>query len=298
MKRRASLLIMCALLVAGGSSAATEMVSMRDGIHLATDVFLPDGEGPWPAILLRSPYGRLALGDLTRMGYVVVSQDMRGYGGSEGLRTPFETDGWGELQDGYDTLEWISAQPWSDGRVGTWGGSALGITQNLLAGSHPEGLSCQFILAGASDLYSQMFFQGGAYRKSMIEGWWRDNGRPSHLAELLAHPSYDARWAPMNSDRRAAGMSCAGLHVGGWYDIFLQGTLNAFMERQHAGGEGSRGEQKLVMGHGTTGASPQPNRESWPILQTPFTPRCGPTPTPCTTSTSRDPPRDGRVSRR
>ena len=150
MKGRASLLIMCALLVAGGSSAATEMVPMRDGIHLATDVFLPDGDGPWPAILLRSPYGRLALGDLTRMGYVVVSQDMRGYGGSEGLRTPFETDGWGELQDGYDTLEWISAQPWSDGRVGTWGGSALGITQNLLAGSHPEGLSCQFILAGAS----------------------------------------------------------------------------------------------------------------------------------------------------
>jgi len=226
----------------------TYMVPMRDGVDLATDVYLPGGKGPWPTIVARTPYGRFGMSDLVDRGYAVVTQDMRGYYGSEGLRTPFETDGWGELRDGYDTLEWVANQSWCNGRIGTWGGSALGITQNMLAGSNPPDLLCQHILAGASDLYSQMFFQGGVLRDMMVRGWWIQNGRPEHLSSLLSHPSYDSRWELMNSERRAGGMSYAAMHVGGWYDIFLQGTLNAFMERQHNGGPGSAGNQKLVMG--------------------------------------------------
>jgi len=251
-------LLSLAHLAAAG--AVTYMVPMRDGVRLATNVYLPTGQGPWPTVLSRTPYGRFRIDELTSRGYAVVTQDWRGYFGSEGVKTPFETDGWGDLQDGYDTVEWIAGQNWSNGNVGTWGGSALGITQNLMAGSYPPHLVCQYILAGASDLYSQMVFQGGVLLKSMVESWWADWGTPQHLADLLSHPNYDSRWALMNSDIRVGGMSYPALHVGGWYDIFLQGTINAFVERQHNGGPGSKGNQKLVMGpwwHGGFGTTTQ-----------------------------------------
>ena len=226
----------------------THMVPMRDGVRLATDVYLPSGEGSWSTVLARTPYGRFKIDELNSRGYVVVTQDWRGYGGSDGVKIPFESDGWGELQDGYDTVEWIANQTWSNGNVGTWGGSALGITQNLMAGSYPPHLVCQHILAAASDMYSQMFFQGGVLRKSMVEAWWGIHGTQEHLADLLSHPNYDSRWNLMDSDKRVGGMNYPGLHVGGWYDIFSQGTVNAFSERQYGGGPGSKGNQKLVMG--------------------------------------------------
>jgi predicted acyl esterase len=185
---------------------------------------------------------------------------MRGFHGSEGFKMPFETDGWGELQDGYDTVEWIVKQNWSDGKVGTWGGSALGITQNMLAGSHPPSLLAQHIIAGASDMYSQMFFQGGVLRKAMVETWYGAQGALDRLADLLSHSAYDERWDLMNSERRVAGMEYPALHLGGWYDIFSQGTINAFAERQYNGGAGSLGNQKMVMGpwwHGGFGTTAQ-----------------------------------------
>jgi predicted acyl esterase len=233
---------------AAGADPQTFMVPMSDGVRLATDVYLPAGEGPWPVVLARTPYGRFAMDDLTSRGYVVVTQDWRGYFGSEGVKLSFETEGWGEHRDGYDTVQWIAAQAFCDGKVGTWGGSALGITQNLMAGSYPENLVCQHILAGASDLYSQLVFQGGALRKSMVEGWWAVHGRLEHLQDLLSHPNYDQRWELLNSERRAPGMEYPAIHVGGWYDIFCQGIINAFEERQYNGGPGSRGNQRLVMG--------------------------------------------------
>ena len=83
------------------------MVEMRDGTGLATDVFLPDGDGPWPTILYRTPYGREEFHengrDLPAYGVVVVTQDMRGRYDSEGADMVFSSDGDGELQDGYDS---------------------------------------------------------------------------------------------------------------------------------------------------------------------------------------------------
>jgi len=256
----AGLGFLCLLHLCIADAVQTYMVPMRDGVRLATDVYLPSGQGPWPTILSRTPYGRFRIDELTGRGYAVVTQDWRGYYGSEGIKMPFESDGWGDLQDGYDTVEWIASQNWSNGKIGTWGGSALGITQNLMAGSYPPHLVCQHILAGASDLYSQMFFQGGVFLKSMVESWWAVHGTPEHLAELLAHPSYDPRWELLNSETRVSGMAYPALHVGGWYDIFLQGTINAFMERQYNGGPGSKGNQKLVIGpwwHGGFGKTTQ-----------------------------------------
>jgi len=242
------------------SSQRTYMVPMSDGVRLATDVYLPEGDGPWPTILARTPYGRFKIDELTARGYAVVTQDWRGYGWSEGEKMPFEAEGWGEHRDGYDTARWIIDQNWSNGLIGTWGGSALGISQNLMAGSYPPGLVCQHILAAADDLYSQMFFQGGVFRKSLVEGWWSAFGNQQQLLELLSHPNYDSRWRLLNCKERVSNMTYPAIHIGGWFDIFSQGTIDSFVTRQHLASAGSRGNQILIMGpwwHGGMGSTVQ-----------------------------------------
>ena len=98
---------------------------MRDGVSLATDVYLPDGPGPWPAVLVRLPYdknGRYCWMPFisryfTERGYAFLPQDVRGKFRSGGETNAFVH----EIEDGYDTIEWITAQPWADGAVGMWG---------------------------------------------------------------------------------------------------------------------------------------------------------------------------------
>jgi putative CocE/NonD family hydrolase len=128
-------------------AAATEyMVRMRDGIRLATDVYLPGGragdDSPGAAILVRLPYDKASswcglptIADyMTRRGYRVVVQDVRGKFRSEGV--PMMSVN--ESADGYDTIDWIVQQPWSNGRVAMWGDSYYGFTQWAAAGAgHP-----------------------------------------------------------------------------------------------------------------------------------------------------------------
>lgn len=122
------------------------MVSMRDGVSLAADVWLPAADGQFPTLLQRTPYGRdvafgsqhiVGMENLRALdaGFAVVIQDSRGCFDSEGSFAPFVH----ESDDGVDTLEWIRAQPFSDGRVATYGASYIGATQMLLAMQGPEG---------------------------------------------------------------------------------------------------------------------------------------------------------------
>lgn len=136
-------------------------VPTRDGVRLTTDVLLPDAEGPFPAILLRTPYGRAsALGAwggerLAARGYAVVAQDLRGKGDSGGsYDLPWVREG----RDGYDTVEWIARQSWSNGAVGMLGGSALGQAQWAAAAERPPHLEALFVFPAISDP-----FFGGAY---------------------------------------------------------------------------------------------------------------------------------------
>jgi putative CocE/NonD family hydrolase len=108
-------------------------VAMADGVRLATDVYLPAaGKPPYPTILLRTPYnkapGKSIANGLCARGYAVVVQDVRGRFASEGKAAIiFGNDGLGgKHHDGHDTLRWIAKQDWSDGKVVTLGGSALG----------------------------------------------------------------------------------------------------------------------------------------------------------------------------
>ena len=239
-------------------TSRTFMVEMGDGARLATDVVLPPaGDGPWPAVLGRTPYGRKQAGApqmAAMLGYAAVSQDMRGRFDSEGENLPFIGCGWVEYRDGAETVDWIRRQPWSNGKVGTLGGSAGGITQNLLAAAAPEGLVCQYIVVAAANLYTDAAYPGGALRKEQIENWTRHNRfDPKTMEVWRAHPAFDEYWHRFDSTRRHDRMTCPAVHVGGWFDTFSQGTIDAFVGRQTHGGEGARGTQKLVMGPWTHG---------------------------------------------
>ncbi|UCD30258.1 MAG: CocE/NonD family hydrolase [Planctomycetota bacterium] len=235
------------------------MMPVQDGTRLATDIFFPDGLGPWPVLLFRTPYnkiGNLPMNYLER-GYAVVMQDFRGRFASEGANDmPFEPDGWGKLRDGYDAIEWIASQPWCNGKVGTCGGSALGITQVMTAGASPPHLKCQLIQVACGSMYHHAVYQGGAFRKALVEDWLSNNRfSPVCMETLLAHPCYDDYWRMMDAGTRSSEIDVPGLFIGGWYDVFCQGTIDAFVWRQYEGGEGARGKQKLIMGpwiHGVT----------------------------------------------
>lgn len=240
----------------------TIMMPMRDGTVLPTDLYLPSPEARGlPCILLRSPAGREAywkdFAQIAKAGYVVAIQDTRSVLDSEGKTFPFLTDGWGKLQDGYDTVEWLAKSPYTNGKIGTWGSSALGITQLLMAPAQPPHLACQYIIFAAASLYHHGIFPGGVLLKHQAESWLgyyaRDTGVLSYVCQ---RPFYNEFWKQLNTLDMAHRVHVPAIHVGGWYDTFLQGTLAAFTSRQENGAEGARGQQKLVIG---------PWTHFWPI---------------------------------
>ncbi len=242
----------------------THMVEMSDGVRLATDVYLPLGSGPWPVVLYRTTYNKNTdgnrPGDEFRLrGYALVVQDCRGLFASEGIFRMFLDDGWGEKKDGYETVLWIRAQPWSNGQIATYGGSARGITQYMLAGSDPPGLVCQYVKEAGSDLYSQGLFHDGAFRKNLIENWTMLRGPEVYdlVMDMVTHsPFYnDELYAYVNFETRYHLVNWPMVHRAGWYDLWLRGAINSFVNIQHHGGPGARGRQKLIIeayGHANT----------------------------------------------
>jgi predicted acyl esterase len=236
--------------------ATAQKVAMGDGVKLATDVYLPgDGTGRYPVLVVRTPYdkskgGPALAANFVRRGYAVVIQDLRGRFKSEGHHAIiFGNDGLGEHQDGPDTIKWIAKQPWCNGKIGSFGGSALGITQNMAAAGAPDELKAQFVAVAFSDYYRQGAYQGGAFRKQLLEGWLRATGMlEKNLATFVAHPRYDDFWKKLNSETYAAKVRAPAVYYGGWYDIFLQGTINSFVATHYHGGKGAKGKCRLVIG--------------------------------------------------
>src|ERR1700686_566837 len=132
-----------------------QTVAMRDGVKLATSIYLPQGQGPWPVVLVRTPYGKdlQATGNAlwTNRDYALVVQDCRGTFKSEGEYRPFMTD----HVDGFDTVEWIAKQPWSNGKIGMYGASAMGIAANLASMMNPPHLVATFVMVARSSIYNQ-----------------------------------------------------------------------------------------------------------------------------------------------
>ena len=138
-------------------------VKMRDGTILRADIYRPNAPGKFPILLTRTPYDKnndleFSLKAVAR-GYVVINQDVRGRYSSEGEWYPFLH----EAEDGYDTIEWAAALPYSDGRVGMYGGSYVGATQMLAAIGHPPHLAGICPVVTASNYHDGWTYQGGAF---------------------------------------------------------------------------------------------------------------------------------------
>jgi predicted acyl esterase len=232
----------------------TRAVAMRDGVKLGTDVYLPSTNGAFPVLLTRTPYNKgIATGigeDGASHGYATVIQDTRGRFASEGANLAFDAD----VEDGYDTVEWVIRQPWCNGKLGTFGGSAGAITQMLLANSGNTNVISQHLTVGGPSLYFHVVYSGGVFRKSLVEDWLRVTMfSPDALKLWASHPSYDDYWQARDLTRHYDKVNAAAVHIGGYFDIFAQGTIDAFVGYQEQGGPGARGKQKLIMGPWTHG---------------------------------------------
>jgi predicted acyl esterase len=239
----------------------TEMVmTTRDGVKLAANVFLPTGAGPFPVVLSRTPYLKDALGELSGYtakkyvdaGYAFVMQDVRGKGHSEGFYEAFVPD----MEDGHDTVEWAAKQPWSNGRIGMVGASALGITTNMAAMAAPPHLVAAFVIVAPYDNLLNAY-PGGVLKDEDTLGWLKGQGESqAQLDQVSGNATNSAFWNEHAMTTQRKFIRIPMYNQGGWYDIFNDGNVENFRWLQNFGSKGARDNQKLYMGpagHGGLG---------------------------------------------
>jgi predicted acyl esterase len=234
-------------------------VPMRDGIRLVADVFLPAVAGRWPTVLVRTPYSRHALGirgyrSFLQHGYAVVIEDLRGRWDSQGTFGLITQ----EAPDGNDTINWIAAQPWSNGKVAMAGSSYLGLVQWWAAingNPHLKAISPMF--SGDDEYADRYYSEGGALQLGHRLLWFAENFPPSptvtialssYISHLplrtsdvaatekrlslwqlaLDHPSFDNFWQGQSLRNSLNRVSAPVLSFGGWFDNYAEGDLDAF----------------------------------------------------------------------
>lgn len=178
---------------------------LSDGATLVSDHYYPAGEGPWPTLLMRQPYGRDIASTVVyahpiwyaRHGYHVVIQDVRGRGDSSGVFYPFRHEG----RDGAESIAWLRKHCACNGRIGMYGFSYQGATQLLAAAEQPAGLECIAPHMTAADLYNGWFYHHGALRLSSTLGWGiqmlREDARRKGLRE--ANVKLEAAWSSIRT---------------------------------------------------------------------------------------------------
>ncbi len=205
-----------------------------------------------------------------RRGYACVIQDVRGRWGSEGTYEPFVN----EAKDGYETLDWVAAQPWCDGNIGMTGESYYGYTQWAVAPLGHPNLKCIAPGDTAADIYASWIYNDNAFCLSTMGGWaYVINGKqdqneflmdPWHLpladmpaaaghpsnayTEWMEHQARDEYWDRVNVCQRYADVKIPALHWGGWYDVFLNGTIGGWEGVRSEAGEEARDKQWLMIG--------------------------------------------------
>ncbi|MEO0456775.1 MAG: CocE/NonD family hydrolase [Cyanobacteria bacterium P01_A01_bin.114] len=254
------------------SSKQSLSMTTRGGVRLDADVYRPDGDGPFPVLLMRQPYGRAIASTVVYAhptwyaahGYIVVVQDVRGRGSSEGTFDLFAH----EVDDGYDSVQWAAQLPGSNGRVGMYGFSYQGMTQLYAAQAKPAALQALAPAMVGYDLYHDWAYENGALRLQAGLGWAiqlaaetarlkqdeaafqalyaasrslpLNNSTPacpdiiqqyapdSFWHDWLAHPSNDTYWQSLKPDLNAVDLPM--LHVGGWFDPYLTGDLRLYRD--------------------------------------------------------------------
>jgi len=260
------------------------LIPMRDGKRLSAYLYFPPGDGPWPAVFEQryaSVQGKTAREDAARLaeaGFVVGLVNFRGTHLSEGTWVGYRALQWGELRDGFDTCEWLAAQQWCTGKIGTFGSSQGGYAQNYLAVTRPPHLVCQHMTDTGLSLFHEGYRIGGTTRPERFKGL-DDNCRDPQdnrrlLAEWFAHPHFDEYWQAEDCTPHFDQMNVPCFTIGSWYDFMNQGSIASFQGRQQQGGPNSRGRQQLVIGpwlHGRlnkgnrVGDLVYPENAAWPV---------------------------------
>jgi putative CocE/NonD family hydrolase len=272
---------------------------LSDGVALVSDHYYPavavHGDGPWPTLLMRQPYGRDIASTVVyahpvwfaRHGYHVVIQDVRGRGNSGGEFYAFRH----EAKDGAETIAWLLTHWACNGRVGMYGFSYQGSTQLLAAVEKPEGLVCIAPHMTAADLYHGWFYHQGALRLASSLGWgvqmlredarrlglreanakleaaWAniraqtnfvpygahpaiaDPGLPGYARDWMAHREYSEFWSELDISSRYDKIEVPALHISGWYDTYLAGSVAGYLAlREGAGTAFARENQYLLAG--------------------------------------------------
>ncbi|NJO79532.1 MAG: CocE/NonD family hydrolase [Cyanobacteria bacterium RM1_2_2] len=252
----------------------THSLQTRDGVRLDADVYYPDSDEAFPVLLMRQPYGRAIASTVVYAhpswyaahGYIVVIQDVRGRGSSEGVFSLFAH----EIEDGEDTVNWAAALPQSSGQVGMYGFSYQGMTQLFAAVNRPAALKILCPSMVAYDLYQDWAYEGGAFCYQLNLGWalqlaaetarrqgdedayrtlYAASRNPplsdpvdvrsgilkhfaadSHYHDWLAHPEPDEYWQKLSPCTYLQTVDLPMLHIGGWFDTYLRGTLRLYEE--------------------------------------------------------------------
>ncbi|NEO86056.1 MAG: CocE/NonD family hydrolase [Spirulina sp. SIO3F2] len=266
----------------------TRSFQNHSGIRLDADVYTPEGDGPFPVLVMRQPYGRAIASTVVYAhprwyaahGYIVVIQDVAGRGSSSGDFEPFGSQ---EIADGYDTVQWAAHLPKSDGQVGMYGFSYQGMTQLYAAQAHPSALKAICPAMAAADLYSGWFYENRAFCLQVNLTWALQLGAETarryhdesafqrlraaaqqppfeHLPETLHNdlqryaPFYfdwhnqtdpeGGYWRSRNPKLESIAPELPMLHVGGWFDPYLRGTLALYQKMQST----STAAQLLLIG--------------------------------------------------
>ncbi|NET05302.1 MAG: CocE/NonD family hydrolase [Symploca sp. SIO2B6] len=246
----------------------------RDGVRLDADIYRPDSGDEFPVLLMRQPYGKAIASTVVyahpswyaAYGYMVVIQDVRGRGTSEGEFDLFAH----EIEDGFDSVNWAAALPGSTGDVGMYGFSYQGMTQLYAAATRPRALKVLCPAMVGYDLYSDWAYEGGAFCLQANLGWAiqlaaetaRLRGdkhayqrlytasrnlplhdqypaRPEILTELasdsfyhkwLDHPYPGEYWEQLSPKNLIKDVDLPMLHIGGWFDTFVRGTLHLYKD--------------------------------------------------------------------
>lgn len=237
-------------------------IPMRDGKFLAADVYVPTGATTYQTILIQTPYNKnafrngLPLGVLQNINanpYAWVVVDWRGFYGSSSAAISQPNRG----EDGYDVIEWIIAQTWSGGRVGTWGPSALGGVQYNTAKEYHPNHTCAVPLVAQPQTAYDGYFYGGVLEKSRLAQLDALGYGLSPI--ILANPYYSLTWEyTENTTWYPQNIHIPMLQIGGWYDHNIDDMVDWFQASRTMADINVRDEQWFLIGpwvHGGTGAA-------------------------------------------